>query len=109
MPVEFGTYLVPGGGDFPVRDHQASVRLDHRLTQRDDLSGRFLLDDLRSPLTAGAGPLEVGFFDEALLPSGRDFVAQRTQNVGHSGRMPGLAPCTSCEAPFPESRRASAP
>ena len=82
VPVEFGTYVVPGGGDFPVRDHQASLRLDHRLTQRDDLSGRFLLDDLRSPLTAGAGPLEVGFFDEGLLPSGRDFVAQRTQNAG---------------------------
>jgi hypothetical protein len=82
VPVEFGTYVVPGGGDFPVRDHQASVRVDHRLTQRDDLSGHFLLDDLRSPLTAGAGPLQVGFFDEGLLPSGRDFVAQRTQNAG---------------------------
>jgi hypothetical protein len=82
VPVEFGTYVMPGGGDFVVRDHQASVRLDHRLTQRDDLSGRFLLDDLRSPLTAGAGPLQVGFFDEGLLPSGRDRVAQRTQNAG---------------------------
>jgi len=82
VPVEFGTYAVPGAGDFPVRDHQASARLDHRLSQRDDLSGRYLLDDLRSPLTAGAGPLQVGFFDEGLLPSGRDFVAQRTQNAG---------------------------
>jgi hypothetical protein len=82
VPVEFGTYVVPGGGDFPVRDHQASVRLDHRLTQRDDVSGRYLLDDLRSPLTAGSGPLQVGFFDEGLLPSGRAFVAQRTQNAG---------------------------
>jgi hypothetical protein len=82
VPVEFGTYVVPGGGDFPVRDHQASVRLDHRLTQRDDLSARYLFDDLRSPLTAGSSPLQVGFFDEGLLPSGRDFVAQRTQNAG---------------------------
>jgi Carboxypeptidase regulatory-like domain/TonB dependent receptor len=82
VPVEFGTYIAPGGGDFPVRDHQASVRLDHRLTQRDDISGRYLFDDLGSPLTAGAGPLQVGFFDEGLLPSGREFVAQRTQNAG---------------------------
>lgn len=82
VPVEFGTYVVSGAGDFPVHDHQASVRLDHRLTQRDDLSGRYLLDDLRSPLTAGAGPLQVGFFDEGLLPSGRDLVNQRTQNAG---------------------------
>jgi hypothetical protein len=82
VPVEFGTYVVPGGGDFPFRDHQASVRLDHRLSQRDDISGRYLFDDLGSPLTAGAGTLQVGFFDEGLLPSGRDFVAQRTQNAG---------------------------
>lgn len=82
VPVEFGTYVVPGGGDFPFRDHQASGRLDHRLAQRDDISVRYLFDDLGSPLTAGAGPLQVGFFDEGLLPSGRDFVAQRTQNAG---------------------------
>lgn len=82
IPVEFGTYVVPGAGDFPIRDHQASVRLDHQLTHRDDLSGRYLFDDLRSPLTAGAGPLQVGFFDEGLLPSARDFIAQRTQNAG---------------------------
>lgn len=82
VPVEFGTYTVPGAGDFPVHDHQASARLDHRLTQRDDVSGRYLFDDSRSPLTAGSSPLQVGFFDEGLLPSGRDFVAQRTQNAG---------------------------
>ena len=82
VPVEFGTYMVPGAGDFAVRDHQASARLDHRLTERDDVSGRYLVDDLRSPLTAGAGPLQVGFFDEGLLPSGREFVQQRTQNAG---------------------------
>jgi Carboxypeptidase regulatory-like domain/TonB dependent receptor len=81
-PVEFGTYVVPGAGDFPVRDHQLSARLDHRLTPRDDFTGRYLLDDLQSPLTAGSGPLQSGFFDEGLLPSGRDYIAQRTHNAG---------------------------
>jgi hypothetical protein len=81
-PVEFGTYLVPGGGLFQERDQQFSVRLDHHLTGRDDVSGRYLFDDLRTPLTAGADPLHVGFFDAGLLPAYRELLAQRTQNAG---------------------------
>ena len=81
-PVEFGTYLVPRAGVFDVRDHQGSFRFDQRLSQKDDLSGRYLLDDIRTPGTAGAAPFEVGFFDVGLLPDWREFLAQRTQNFG---------------------------
>lgn len=81
-PVEFGTYLVPGAGLFEQRDQQFLVRLDHHLTGRDDISGRYLFDDLRAPLTAGANPLQVGFFDAGLLPAYQELLAQRTQNAG---------------------------
>ena len=80
--VEFGTYLVPGAGIFDVRDHQASLRADHRLTQRDEISGRYLFDDLLTPRQAGAAPFEVGFFDIGLLPESTDLLAQRSQNAG---------------------------
>jgi hypothetical protein len=82
VPVEFGSYLVPEAGLFQSRDHQASFRLDRRLGERDDLSGRYLLDDLVTPLKAGSTPIEVGFFDPGLYPAFGDSLAQRTQNGG---------------------------
>lgn len=81
-PVEFGSYLVPGAGEFNSRDHQASFRLDHRFGKADDVSGRYLFDDLRTPRNAGSTPIEVGFFDPGLLPAYGDILAQRTQNGG---------------------------
>jgi hypothetical protein len=81
-PVEFGSYLVPEAGLFQSRDHQASLRLDRRLGPRDDLSGRYLLDDLLTPVKAGSTPIEVGFFDPGLYPTYGDSLAQRTQNGG---------------------------
>ncbi len=80
--VGFGSYLVPKAGVFDVRDHQLSFRVDHRLTQKDDLSARYLFDDLRTPLVAGAAPMNVAFFDTGILPGSADMLAQRTQNVG---------------------------
>lgn len=80
--VQFGSFLVPGAGIFDTRDHQASFRVDHRLTQRDEISGRYLLDDLLTPREAGAAPFEVGFFDIGLLPESTDLLAQRSQNAG---------------------------
>jgi Carboxypeptidase regulatory-like domain len=80
--VNFGTYLVPDAGVFDVHDHQLSYRLDHRLTQKDDLSARYLVDDLWTPRDAGASPMRVGFFDVGLLPGFSDVLAQRTQNAG---------------------------
>lgn len=81
-PVPFGTYLVPGSGVFNLRDHQFSGRLDHKLSQRDDLSGRYLFDDIATPRKAGASPIDVGFSDPGLLPEYRERLAQRTQNAG---------------------------
>jgi hypothetical protein len=81
-PVEFGSYLVPGAGAFNSRDHQASFRVDHRLGKADEVSGRYLVDDLRTPRNAGSTPLEVGFFDPGLFPAYGDILEQRTQNGG---------------------------
>jgi hypothetical protein len=81
-PVEFGSYLVPGAGAFESRDHQASFRVDHRLGKADDVSGRYLIDDLRTPRNAGSTPIEVGFFDPGLFPAYGDILEQRTQNGG---------------------------
>ena len=81
-PIEFGSFLVPRAGIFDVRDHQTSFRVDHRLTEKDDLYGRYLFDDLRTPRTVGAAPLEVGFFDPGLMPSYHELFLQRTQNAG---------------------------
>ncbi len=81
-PVEFGTYLAPETGAFEVKDHQATIRVDRRLTQRDDLSARYMFDDLKTPLSAGAMPIEVGFFDPGLLPDWRNQLAERVQNAG---------------------------
>jgi hypothetical protein len=81
-PVEFGTYLVPNAGVFRDHDHQFSARIDHKLTSRDTIFGRYLFDDLTTPRTAGADPLNVGFFDPGLLPVYREIFKQRTQNAG---------------------------
>ena len=80
--VNFGTYLVPNAGMFDVHDHQGSFRVDHRLTEKDDFSVRYLIDDLWTPRDAGAPPMQVGFFDVGLLPDFSDVLAQRTQNAG---------------------------
>lgn len=80
--VDFGTYLVPRAAVFDAQDHQLSLRLDRRLTEKDDFSVRYLLDDLRTPRSVGAPPLQVAFFDAGLLPGFNDVLAQRTQNIG---------------------------
>jgi hypothetical protein len=80
--IPFGTYLVPRAGLFDVRDHQASLRFDHRLTERDDFYARYLVDDLRTPRTAGGAPSEVAFYDMGLLPDWRAIFRQRTQSLG---------------------------
>lgn len=82
LPVDFGTFLVPRAGVFDVRDHQFSVRFDHRLTNRDDIYGRYLFDDLQTPRTVGALPAEVAFLDLGLLPEWRAVFKQRTQSLG---------------------------
>jgi len=81
-PINFGTYLVPRAGLFDVRDHQASFRLDHRLTDRDDFYARYLMDDLRTPRTAGGAPSEVAYADFGVLPDWRAVFRQRTQSLG---------------------------
>ena len=83
QPVSFGTFLVPRAGVFDVRDHQASVRIDHRLTDRDDIYFRYLFDDLSTPRTVGANAIsEVAFFDQGLFPEWRAIFQQRTQSLG---------------------------
>ncbi|MGH9804208.1 MAG: carboxypeptidase regulatory-like domain-containing protein, partial [Candidatus Acidiferrales bacterium] len=61
--VEYATYLVPNANIFDVRDHQASVRLDHRFSNTDDLYGRYLFDDLETPRAPLAPAGEAAFSD----------------------------------------------
>ncbi len=80
--VPFGSYLVPGAGLFDVRDHQGSFRIDHQLTSRDDIYGRYLFDDIQTPRTVGAFPSEIAFLDLGLMPEYRVIYRQRTQSLG---------------------------
>jgi hypothetical protein len=82
FPIDFGTYLVPQAGVFDVHDHQLSLRVDQRITARDDFYFRYLLDDLTTPRTTGAQPAEVAFSDLGLFPDYRVIFKQRTQNLG---------------------------
>jgi len=78
----FGTYLVPHGDIFDVRDHQLSGRWDKKLGEADSFYARYLFDDLLTPQTALTSPVQVAFAEFGLLPQWRDEFAQRTQNAG---------------------------
>ena len=84
MFVPFGTYLVPRGNVFDLRDHEGSARIDQKLGQREDFFFRYLLDDLRTPLGAFSDPNQVAFSDLGQLPQWRTILAERTQNFGSS-------------------------
>jgi hypothetical protein len=77
---EYGTFLVPHGNLFDVRDHQASGRIDARLNDSNDLYGRYLFDDLLTPRSVLAPAGEIAFSDLGRLPDGHDVLEQRTQS-----------------------------
>ena len=79
--VEYATYLIPNANIFDVRDHQASVRIDHRFSNTDDLYGRYLIDDLKTPRAPLAPAGEAAFSDLGLLPEYRNILEQRTQSL----------------------------
>ncbi|MGH9804949.1 MAG: TonB-dependent receptor domain-containing protein [Candidatus Acidiferrales bacterium] len=79
--VEYATYLVPNANIFDVRDHQASVRVDHRFSNTDDFYGRYLIDDLLTPRAPLAPAGEAAFSDLGLLPEFRTILQQRTQSL----------------------------
>jgi outer membrane receptor protein involved in Fe transport len=60
--IEFGTLVFPFPQTF--RDRQWQARIDHKLGENDQLSGRYLYDDNISP-TGGATPGFPGFFTSA--------------------------------------------
>ncbi len=80
--VDYGTFLVPRGGVFDVRDHQGSLRYDQQLGVKDNLFVRYLFDDLVTPRTVGGQPSEVAFLDQGLMPESRLTFQQRAQNIG---------------------------
>jgi hypothetical protein len=82
ISIPFGTYLVPRGNIFDVRDHQLSGRWDQRLSESDTVYARYLFDDLLTPRTAFGSPDQTAFADFGLFPQWRNFFAQRTQNGG---------------------------
>lgn len=79
--VEFATYLIPNANIFDVRDHQASIRIDHRFSNTDDFYGRYLFDDLKTPRAPLAPAGEAAFSDLGLLPEYRNILEQRTQSL----------------------------
>ena len=80
-PVDFNVFLVPDGNLFDVRDHQFSLRLDHRIGATDDFYGRFLFDDIRRPAVPLAPAGDAACSDQGLLPDWRLFNLSRTQSL----------------------------
>jgi hypothetical protein len=79
--VEYGTYFVPDANIFDVRDHQASGRLDWRISNTDDFYARYLIDDLKSPRQPNAPAGETAFSDLGLLPEYKETILQETQSL----------------------------
>ncbi|MGD0695009.1 MAG: TonB-dependent receptor [Terriglobia bacterium] len=79
--VPYGVYLIPNGNVFNQHDHQASGRLDYRISDTDDVFGRYLFDDLRTPRSALNPAGEAAFSSLGLLSYWRDFYHQRTQSL----------------------------
>jgi len=79
--VEYGTYLVPNGNVFNQHDHQASGRLDYKISNTDDVYGRYLFDDLRTPRATLDPAGETAFGDLGQLAYWRDIFHQRTQSM----------------------------
>lgn len=77
----FGTYLVPQGNLFDVRDHQASARIDRRMNDSNDFYGRYLVDDLSTPEAVLHPNGDVAFSDLGTLPDSREILRQRTQSI----------------------------
>jgi Carboxypeptidase regulatory-like domain len=80
VQVPYGSYLVPDGNLFDVRDQQASARIDTRLNDSNDLYGRYLLDDLRTPQEVLSPTGEVAFSDLGQLPDSQTILQERTQS-----------------------------
>jgi hypothetical protein len=78
---QFGTYDVPQGNLFDVYDHQASGRIDSRLSDSHDLYVRYLVDDLNTPQAILNPTGDVAFGDLGLLPDSRSILRQRTQSA----------------------------
>ncbi|MGH9406327.1 MAG: carboxypeptidase regulatory-like domain-containing protein [Terriglobia bacterium] len=78
--VNYGSYLVPNGNVFNVRDQQASLRIDDKLTYSHSIYGRYLIDDLRTPQSILDPAGEVAFSDLGLMPDAQTLMRQRTQS-----------------------------
>lgn len=79
--VNYGSYLVPNGNVFDVRDQQASLRIDDKLSASHALYGRYLVDDLRTPQSILDPAGEVAFSDLGLMPDAQTLLRQRTQSL----------------------------
>jgi hypothetical protein len=78
---QFGSYDVPQANLFVLNDHQASARVDRRLNDSNDIYGRYLIDDLKSPQAVLNPAGDVAFSDLGTLPDSRSILRQRTQSA----------------------------
>ncbi|MGH9787275.1 MAG: carboxypeptidase regulatory-like domain-containing protein, partial [Candidatus Acidiferrales bacterium] len=79
--VPFNVYRVQNANLFTIKDHQFSVRLDHRLGRADDFYGRYLFDDLETPRVPLSPAGDSAFADLGLLPDFLNISRSRTQSL----------------------------
>ncbi|MCI0402996.1 MAG: TonB-dependent receptor [Acidobacteria bacterium] len=79
--IPFNVFRVQNANLFTIKDHQFSVRLDHRLGRADDFYGRYLFDDLETPRIPLAPAGDSAFADLGLLPDFLNISRSRTQSL----------------------------
>jgi hypothetical protein len=78
---QFGSFDVPQGNLFDVYDHQASGRVDRRLSVSNDFYARYLVDDLNTPQAILAPTGDVAYSNLGALPDSRSILRQRSQSA----------------------------
>jgi hypothetical protein len=79
--IPFNVFLMPNGNLFAIRDHQASARIDHRISNTQDFYARYLFDDLKTPRVPVAPTGDAAFADLGLLPEWRLVAQSRAQSL----------------------------
>ncbi len=79
--VPFNIWRMQNANLFTIKDHQFSLRLDHRLGRADDIYGRYLFDDLETPRVPVSPAGDSAFADLGLYPEYINLSRSRTQSL----------------------------
>ncbi|HEY6467400.1 MAG TPA: TonB-dependent receptor, partial [Candidatus Acidoferrales bacterium] len=88
--VTYNVFNVPRANIFDVRDQEASGRYDQKIGNRNDIYGRYLVDDLVTPDVPLNTSGDTAFSDLGLLPDARMLTRQRTQSAVLDHRFYGV-------------------